>query len=79
MMLRDRELGTTVHKHGGPGNQLVFELEKSQQPFNSSGILESIKQSNLIFEKLAMEWSDAFQANPQPLLKWIDQAMDELC
>jgi hypothetical protein len=78
MMLRDRKLGTTVHKHGGPGNQLVVALEKAQQSFKSSGILESIKESNLIFEKLAREWSNEYQDNLQPLLNWIDKAKDEL-
>ena len=77
MMLRDRATGTNIHKHGGIGNQLAAQLEKAQKPFTSIGILESIKASHAIFEKLACEWSGAYQENDL-LLNWIEKASVKL-
>jgi hypothetical protein len=78
MMLRDRATGTNIHKDGGIGNQLVAQLEVTQKPFTPIGILDSIKESNAIFEKLACEWASNYQENRQPLLDWIEKAKAEL-
>ena len=78
MMLRDRETGMNIHKHGGAGNQLVAQLEITRKPFTSMGILDSIIQSNVIFEGLAVEWSSEYQENRQFLLGWIEKARAEL-
>jgi hypothetical protein len=78
MMLRDRATGTTIHRHGGPGNELVARLDTARKPFTSLGILESIKESNELFEKLAGEWSNTYQENRQLLLDWIEKAKVEL-
>jgi hypothetical protein len=78
MLLRDRAMGTTIHKDGGVGNQPVAQLDVTRKPFTSLGILESIKESNEVFEKLAYEWSSNYQENRQPLLDWIEQAKAEL-
>jgi predicted nucleotidyltransferase len=77
MMLRDRTTGTNIHKHGGTGNQLVVQLVTTQKPFTSIGILDSIKESNEIFEKLACEWSSTYQENRQLLFNWIEKAKFE--
>jgi len=78
MMLRDKATGTNIHKDGGIGNQLVAQLEVTQKPFTAFGILDSIKESNEMFEKLACEWSSSYQENRQPLLDWIEQEKVEL-
>ena len=78
MILRNRATGTNIHKHGGMGNELVSQLETTQKPFNPLGILDSIKESNLIFEKLASEWSNDYEENRQPLFDWIERAKTEL-
>jgi hypothetical protein len=78
MMLRDRATGTNIHKDGGIGNQLVTQLEITQKPFTSVGILDSIKASNEVFDKLAREWSSDYQENRQFLLDWIEKAKKEL-
>lgn len=78
MMLRDRSTGTNIHKDGGIGNQLVKRLEDTQQPFTSMGILDSIKASNEIFEKLARAWTDGYEENHYELLDWIEKAKVEL-
>jgi hypothetical protein len=59
MMLRDRATGTNIHKHGGIGNQIVAQLEVTQKPFTPVGILDSIRESNEVFENLACEWSSS--------------------
>jgi len=78
MMLRDRTEGTNIHKEGGIGNQYVERLQITQQPFTPLGILETIVESNLMFEKLASEWSEEYQENLQPLLTWIARAREEI-
>lgn len=78
MLLRDRAMGTNIHKHGGMGNQLVAQLETAQKPFTSIGILDSIQASNEVFEKLAGEWSSTYQKNRHLLLEWIEKAKTKL-
>lgn len=78
MMLRDRATGTNIHKEGGIGNQVVPQLEITQQPFTPTGILDSVKASHEVFEKLALEWSGRYQENRQLLFNWIEKAKDEI-
>ena len=78
MMLRDRETGTNIHKHGGAGNQLVAQLEMARKSFTSMGILDSIEKSNVRFEKLAVEWSSEYQESRELLLNWIEKARVEV-
>ena len=78
MMLRDRQKGTNIHKHGGIGNLFVAELEVTQKPFTAIGILDSITASNEVFENLASEWSNAYQEKSQLLQDWIEKAKLEL-
>lgn len=78
MILRDRATGTNIHKHGSMGNKLVSQLEVTQKPLSSLGILDSIKESNVIFERLACECSNDYQEYRQPLLDWIERAKVEL-
>ena len=78
MMLRDRETGTNIHKHGGIGNPFVSELEVTQKPFTAIGILDSITASNEVFENLACEWSKDYQEKRHLLQDWIEKAKLEL-
>ncbi len=78
MILRDRATGTNIHKHSDMGNKIVLQLEIARKPFNRPGILDSIKESNIIFERLACKWSEEYQENRQPLLDWIERAKAEL-
>lgn len=78
MMLRDRATETNIHKHGGLGNELAAKLEIAQKPFTPMGILDSIQESNTLFEKLASEWSNEFQEKRQLLFEWIEKARAHL-
>jgi hypothetical protein len=78
MMLRDRATGTNIHKDGEIGNQFVAQLEVTQQPFTPPGILDSVKASHEVFEKLALEWSDSYQENRRLLFNWIEKAKGEI-
>jgi hypothetical protein len=78
MMLRDRAAGTNIHKQGGIGNRFVAQLEVTQQRFTASGILDSIKASNEVFETFAREWSSSYQENRHLILGWIEKAKREL-
>ncbi len=78
MILRDKAEGSNIHKDGGVGNLTVEELQVTQKAFTAMGILDSIEQSNIIFERLAKEWSSKYQENRQPLLNWIEKARKEI-
>jgi hypothetical protein len=73
MMLRDRETGTTKHR-GGVGNELVAELEGTRAPYTVGGILDSIEQSAVVFDRLAGRWATDCQARRHPLLEWVEAA-----
>lgn len=78
MMLRDRKTGTNVHKNGGVGNELILKLEATQKPYAPIGILDSIGESNRIFERLACEWSNQYQGNLESFMDWLDKAKTEM-
>lgn len=78
MMLRDRATGTNIHKHGGMGNELAAKLESAQKPFTPTGILDSIQESNTLFEKLAAEWSNEYEEKRPLLFEWIQKARARL-
>jgi predicted nucleotidyltransferase len=73
MMLRDRDTGTTQHR-GGVGNDLVAELESTRQPYSATGILESIEQCAVLFDRLAHRWTADYEDRRGPLLTGIDSA-----
>jgi hypothetical protein len=77
MMLRDRELGTTQHRDG-VGNQAAAELETTRRPHTAAGILDSIEQSGIAFDRLATRWSDAYRPRRHPLLAWVASARQAL-
>jgi hypothetical protein len=77
MMLRDREMGMSQHR-GGVGNQAVAELEPTRRPHTGAGILDSIEQSGLAFDRLAARWSVAYWTHGRPLLAWIAAAREVL-
>jgi len=74
MMLRDRTEGTTRHRIGGLGNDLVAHL--TAQPIDSSpgGLLALIESTSQSFETLVDEWSPEAAGKSRPLLGWIRQA-----
>lgn len=76
MVLRDRALGTSHHRKGGWGNDFIARLETTQHPFTAMGILESIKQSNIVFDELAKQWSKDYCEQRHLLLAWIHFAQE---
>ena len=71
MMLRDRFEGTSIHREGGIGNQVVADLESTCSGYTSNGILDIIEQSAVQFDRLASEWSSAYQEKRYSLLEWL--------
>jgi hypothetical protein len=78
MLLRDRLEGTAHHRHGGVGNETVSQLAPTRQPYTASGILDSLEQSSLAFDRLAAQWSDDYQEQRHPLLAGINTARQAL-
>jgi hypothetical protein len=73
MMLRDRETGRTKHQ-GGVGDELVAELGETRQPYAAAGILDSIEQSAIAFDRLAGRWVAGYREKREPLLGWVEAA-----
>jgi predicted nucleotidyltransferase len=73
MCLRDRQTGTDHHRNGIRGNCFVNELAGTRQPYMASGILDSIEQSAIAFDKLAAQWSGDYQERRQPLLDYVER------
>src|SRR5205823_591982 len=78
MLLRDRAEGTAHHRHGGAGNEVAALLEGTRHPHTAAGILDSLEQAGIVFDRLAAHWSADYQNQRQPLLAWISAAREEL-
>ncbi len=74
MMLRDRATGTTHHRTGGMGNEIIAALQATQQPYTPVGILDSIDLSAVAFDRLASEWSSVYRERRGPLREWLETA-----
>jgi hypothetical protein len=73
MLLRDRDLGTTVHRHGGLHNAVVGRIGGAG---NSAGDwLRRIDQAATVFGDLARDLDPAWRADWQPLRVMIDRAL----
>ncbi len=77
MMLRDRDLGTNHHRHGGYGNELLEKLA-FEAPQNGLDILKAIAQTAQIFDALGREWSETYSENRFTLLDWVETVKNEL-
>ncbi|MBM7786487.1 nucleotidyltransferase domain-containing protein [Tenggerimyces flavus] len=65
MMLRDREVGTTVHRFGGPRNDLAARaLGAAAKP---DGILTIVSRARDLFDELATEYWPTYQPDWSPL------------
>jgi hypothetical protein len=78
MMLRDKTEGTTHHRRGGSGNQILADLHSVVQPPAAAGILAMIEQSSILFDELAARWSDTYTDHRRPLLAQIRHAEKEM-
>jgi hypothetical protein len=78
MLLRDRAEGTEHHRHGGSGNEVTAMLESTRHPHTAAGILDTLEQAALAFDRLAAQWSAEYRQQRHPLLSWIQQARREL-
>jgi hypothetical protein len=77
MMLRDRELNTRHHRHGGFGNELIARLALGT-PQSGRDILNSIVQISQIFDPLGFAWSENYQEKRFTLLDWVEIVSVEL-
>jgi hypothetical protein len=50
------------------GNTFIAQLNATRQPYTPTGILESMKQSSLLFDTLAGRWSKDYHERRHPLL-----------
>lgn len=75
MMQRDREKGTTIHRTGGWGNELVDWLILDRQKPSAQKTLELIKWSCETFDRLAAELSSIYVPRSTYLLPVFECAL----
>ncbi len=78
MMLRDRAEGTNVHRTGGMSNEIVASFAGTAQPPTAEGILELIRASGAIFDRLAARWAQDYQPKIGPLQEAVQRAYDAI-
>lgn len=72
MMLRDRELGTVHHRHGGSFNEVVAELKSFGATKNE--LLDRLHAARRLFEKLAVQLNPNFIQDWEPLDHYVTAA-----
>ena len=77
MMLRDRETGRTVHRDG-VGNEAVTALAAISRPNTPDGMLDTIEESVVAFDRLAARWSVTYLDRRHPLRAWVSAARRDL-
>lgn len=70
-----REKGTTIHREGGYGNELVSELRWGGTGSDAVAILGLIGQYCTLFDRLASRLTDTYHPRHQQLADVIEQAM----
>ena len=78
MMIRDRDTGADHHRDGSQGNHFIPVLEGTRQPHTALGVLDSIEQSAVVFDKLAVQWDAGYRDRREPLLRWIERARPDV-
>lgn len=73
MLLRDRITGTSHHRKGGIGNELITRLPIYRFPGNAEGLLDSIEQLVPLFDDLAFQWSEDYIADTAPIRSAIER------
>jgi predicted nucleotidyltransferase len=71
MMLRDRQGQTNHHRASGLGNDIVVQLPTFPATFTAAAILDVIGETAVLFDHLAGQWSQDYEARKRPLLNWI--------
>lgn len=74
MILRDRARGTTHHREGSSYEGVLEQVPSLSTPYTPAGILETVEQCAILFDRLGEEWSEAYNAKRQPLLREIARA-----
>ena len=78
MMLRDRQAGTDHHRDGRAAHPFVAELAVTDHPYTAPGLLNSIAQSGITFDRLASRLSEGYQPKRGPLLRWAERVRRSL-
>ena len=74
MMRRDREKGTTIHRFGGFGNDMVSRLCTGNRTYSPVEILDLVIRSGELFDELACDLSPVYTPRSSLLLPAIERA-----
>ena len=76
LMLRDAATGTRHHVTGDPADPLLAEFPSLDRPVTRESVLRCIRESAILFDRLAGRCSGEYLARSNPLLQCIDRAME---
>ena len=74
MLLRDKELGTNIHRVGGPGNDILTHLYRQTGGSYPLEILKLVKHSTRLFDDLAPQLLPSYTARVELFLPALEQA-----
>jgi hypothetical protein len=78
MIIRDRETGTNIHKHGGIGNDLIKTMTLPLKEINQINIINLIDNCGKEFDQLCIKWNKDFSTKHQVFIQFIEKAKKEL-
>lgn len=75
MILRDRETGTSHHRTGGSGNDLVLTMNALNHiGYDAQGLLDRLSFTAQLFDTLAAAWDPNYVVKADVALVWIQSA-----
>ncbi|MDX1662917.1 MAG: aminoglycoside 6-adenylyltransferase [Candidatus Promineifilaceae bacterium] len=78
MILRDRAAGTSHHRSGRMGNEILTGLPSLRKPYSALRLLQAIKESGVLFDGLARECAEGYQPHFPNFEKFARSAEEEL-
>lgn len=78
MILRDREMGTNIHKTGGMGNDIAKNLELSLEKISQINLLNLVDNCGKEFDRLCIKWNKNFLSKHSTLHQYIQKAKSEI-
>jgi len=75
LMLRDAATGTRHHVTGDPADPLLAELPALDRPITRESVLRCIRESAILFDRLASRLSTGYVEHRFPLLHFMDRVL----
>jgi hypothetical protein len=75
LMLRDAATGTRHHVTGDPADPLLAELPALDRPITRESVLRCIRESAILFDRLASRLNTGYVEHRFPLVQGLDRVV----